>query len=420
MTQVTQNSQASPGPNVPLFRRPLLWTWVLIVGLLLLLAAIIWTQWTASQLRKAEVDRLTTEQQTLNAQLEAERARLLAALEDDPCKAREHLRLSPVLPPDLPPLLPEGDQAASPAQGQDSTQEASPAPGNATPPDTQPIQPLPPAQDIKNVSELLEQATLLILAESPKGVGMGSGFFISPQVVFTNSHVVMDPAARVLVVNKATGSLLPGDIIAFDNKNGRDYALIRLQAAPNVRPLALSPTVRRTDRISAWGFPGAVTGGDPKFQALLKGDLTAIPEVVFTEGSVSVVLERKPPLIVHSAVVSQGNSGGPLVNEQGTLLGINTYIKLDDQSYRQSSLAIVASDIIAFLTEQKIPFTLAPQKTENETGQKTAPAAQAAPAKDAQTSPAKEAEAAGSPAPENKDRAKAANSPAPASSGQKE
>jgi S1-C subfamily serine protease len=126
--------------------------------------------------------------------------------------------------------------------------------------------------------------------------------------------------------------------------------------------------VRRTDRISAWGFPGAVTGGDPKFAALLKGDIGAAPEVVFTEGTVSVVLERKPPLIVHSAVISQGNSGGPLVDEYGAVLGINTLIRLDDESYRQSSMAIVAADMIAFLQEQGLPFTLAePAKSETDT-----------------------------------------------------
>jgi S1-C subfamily serine protease len=196
---------------------------------------------------------------------------------------------------------------------------------------------------------------------------MGSGFFIAPDLVFTNAPVAMEPNSRVFVCNTGTGSLLPGRVAAFNASGGRDYALIRLDVKPNVRPLALKEQVRRTDRISAWGFPGAVTGSDPKFAALLKGDLKAAPEVVFTEGSVSVVLERTPPLIVHSAVISQGNSGGPLVDENGAVLGINTLIRLDDESYRQSSMALTASDMIAFLKAQGVSFILAePARTETD------------------------------------------------------
>jgi S1-C subfamily serine protease len=257
-------------------------------------------------------------------------------LEGDPCKVEESLRASPVLPGLVP------DPSAGTGQRGEALQI--------------PLLQVPSAQEVRTIADLMEQATVMVLTQSSKGVGMGSGFFIAPDLVFTNAHVAMEPNAQVFVCNKATGGLLPGGVAAFTTSGGRDYALIRLKTQPNVRPLALKGQARRTDRISAWGFPGAVTGGDPKFAALLKGDITAAPEVVFTEGTISVVLDRKPPLIVHSAVISQGNSGGPLVDENGAVIGINTLIRLDGESYRQSSMAIAASDMIAFLQEKSVPF----------------------------------------------------------------
>ncbi|MDR2696667.1 MAG: serine protease [Deltaproteobacteria bacterium] len=352
---------AQAAAAMPPWRRPLFWSLLLLLLLALLAGWTIGTQWQAVQARNAELAALAEKQRARNEVYEAERARLKSALEDDPCKAEGHLRTAPALPELIP------DPAAGPGQNGEALRIPPPqAPGEKT--DVKPdartqerappahTAPLPPAREIRTIADLMEQATVMVLSRSSRGTGMGSGFFIAPDLVFTNAHVAMEPSAQVFVCNKATGSLLPGRVAAFNASGGRDYALIRLDAQPNVRPLALKDQVRRTDRISAWGFPGAVTGGDPKFLALLRGDSNAAPEVVFTEGSVSVVLERKPPLIVHSAVISQGNSGGPLVDEHGAVLGINTLIRLDDESYRQSSLALTASDMIAFLKEQGVAF----------------------------------------------------------------
>jgi len=365
----TQPIQAVPS----WYRRPLFWGLFFLLLLILFAGWTVWTQWQIAQARNAELAALAERQRANNELYEAERARLHSALADDPCKARDSLRASPALPGLVPdPTAGSGQSGASlpapPPHILDEKTDLKPDAKTATQTTIPPATPasLPPAQDIHNIADLMEQATVMVLTQGSKGAGMGSGFFIAPDMVFTNAHVAMEPNAQVFVCNKATGSLLPGRVAAFTNSGGRDYALIRLSTKPHVRPLALKGQVRRTDRISAWGFPGAVTGGDPKFAALLTGDITAAPEVVFTEGTVSVVLDRKPALIVHSAVISQGNSGGPLVDENGAVLGINTLIGLDDESYRQSSMAIVASDMIAFLQEQGVSFTLA-EPAENKT-----------------------------------------------------
>ncbi|MDO5484623.1 MAG: serine protease, partial [Desulfovibrionaceae bacterium] len=261
----------------------------------------------------------------------------------------ELMRLTP--PPGIiwPPLSTNGPVAPDVRQDKEASPQNSPRSG----------EPLKiPAAPPGSVGAIMENATVLVLAKQSAGLSMGSGFFVAPGYVVSNAHVVGD-AREILVVNKALKKPLPATVVSQNGSNGRDFAVLRVSNAPPITPLKLNTSVMRTQKVSAWGFPSAVTLDDPKFRALMQGNAASAPEVVFSEGPVNVVLERNPPLIVHSATVSQGNSGGPLVNENGEVVGINTFIKLDDESYRQSSLAIVSSALGDFLRSAQVPFSLA-------------------------------------------------------------
>ena len=263
-----------------------------------------------------------------------------------------------------------GKEDAKPDAGETAPGTAAPEtlPGEAVPGISLP--PLPsanatvPAKAVDlstlTIPQRLEQGTVLILAPVPGGAQQGTGFFINPDHVLTNRHVVANAIDdMVMVTNANLRGARRGMVVARSDAPGYDFAVIKVMLAEGdqVPALPLSPTVNRTDKVSAWGFPALVSEQDPAYLRLLRGDFNAVPEVVFTDGVVNAILQTSPRNIVHSAVVSQGNSGGPLVNEKGDVIGINTFIRLDADSNRQTQTALGSDAVMGFLRGKGIPFT---------------------------------------------------------------
>jgi S1-C subfamily serine protease len=202
----------------------------------------------------------------------------------------------------------------------------------------------------------VEAATVFVLVDSPN-LSLGSGFFVAPNIVVTNQHVV-DGASKAYLISKSLPHILVGEVIAPTTEKGRDYALIKVNAPSGVVPLPLCATVKKTDRVGTWGYPGTISLEDPALLKLAAGDLTAAPEAIYSEGVVSVVRETTPPEILHTAVISHGNSGGPLVDDKGCVVGVNTLIHSDSESYRQTSVSLHAGDLVEYLRSQGIQITI--------------------------------------------------------------
>ena len=101
--------------------------------------------------------------------------------------------------------------------------------------------------------------------------------------------------------------------------------------------------------VVAAGYPGDVLETDNAFQRLRSGDSGAVPDLTVTDGSINTQqnLGDTSNAVVHSAPISQGNSGGPLVDMCGRVVGVNTFVRQGE--LRNLNFALAIPDLIAFL-----------------------------------------------------------------------
>lgn len=215
---------------------------------------------------------------------------------------------------------------------------------SATPPDA------PPAGSLL---ETLDAASAFILTADGDSVGTGSGFFVAPEMLMTNLHVVGNPpSTNIMVFNPRLGGGTRAEVVAHSGTHEfgePDFALLRVPGATDVGRLALTPAVDRMDQVISAGFPWLVVETDEQFQRITDGDLTAIPTMVPSDGIVSALQSPSGnPLILHTATVSPGNSGGPLVDLCGRVVGINTFVR-SEETFRRMNYALAGPSIADFL-----------------------------------------------------------------------
>lgn len=152
-------------------------------------------------------------------------------------------------------------------------------------------------------------ATVKIEGEGCGGVVEGSGFVAGDGLVITNAHVVAGINRPVIIDAAGTH---PATTVVFDP--GLDIAVLRanrLAAAP--LPLATTNAPRGTIG-AALGYPGG--GNFTAGGAAILGRQTAVGRNIYGTGLV------RRNIYELQAVVRPGNSGGPLVQPDGTVIGV--------------------------------------------------------------------------------------------------
>lgn len=109
-----------------------------------------------------------------------------------------------------------------------------------------------------------------------------------------------------------------------------DFAILELESQiydRKILPLDDTGSAKETDNVFALGFPeGPIREKDVQYYTSA--------DVVITSGIVSMIADvQAVPRIQHSAQISAGNSGGPLLNERGQVIGVNALSLKNDYFY---------------------------------------------------------------------------------------
>ena len=144
--------------------------------------------------------------------------------------------------------------------------------------------------------------------------GMGSGFIINEEgYILTNYHVI--DGAKEVTVTLSDGREVTASVVNYDSD--KDIAMIKINEevkVPGVVELGDSDALQPGEEVVAIGNPLS----KELSSTLTKGIISALNRNVETQSGVST------NLIQTDTAINAGNSGGPLINTKGQVIGINT------------------------------------------------------------------------------------------------
>lgn len=170
-----------------------------------------------------------------------------------------------------------------------------------------------PADSQAGIAEKLQPSVVTVRVTG----AIGSGFVVSRDgYVITNDHVVEGGDDR-MSVSFSDGSTSPASLVGRDPES--DIAVIKV-SKKNLTPVALGNSDQAAvgDHVLAFGSPLGLTN------TVTEGIVSALDRTIESdEGGTT----RYYAAIQTDAAVNQGNSGGPLVNSSGQVIGVNSVIR---------------------------------------------------------------------------------------------
>ncbi len=170
------------------------------------------------------------------------------------------------------------------------------------------------ADSVVTISSVIDDG-----AQSGEATGTGVVLTADGEIL-TNAHVI-DGASEVRV--RFAGETEPRPATVIASEVGNDLALLKI-AATGLKPVTFAQpnTVRIGDTVVAIGYALALDGGP----TVTSGIISALKRTIVTDaGALNGLIQTDAP-------ISSGNSGGPLVNLRGEVVGINTAVARGDSN----------------------------------------------------------------------------------------
>lgn len=207
----------------------------------------------------------------------------------------------------------------------------------------------------------IKTVVVRVIVAPLSGVGdgaSGTGFKVGPGLYVTNHHVVelaSGDGYQIWLVPAVTGAR---PIVAHVRAQiNDDLALLSADDIPGAAVTWDSTLPDGGSGVIALGYPGQIEAllghnqlGEPSPPDVTVG--TTINSALSQDDNGSMVTK-----LVHSASLWPGNSGGPLIDKCGRVVGVNTWLHSSD-GLAQQNIAIAAGDVLRFLQDNQVPVVV--------------------------------------------------------------
>lgn len=172
-------------------------------------------------------------------------------------------------------------------------------------------------QSIVGISKIKDKGSTIFLENCEEQLGLGSGFILSDQGYILTTFHIGGKKDSICYITLETGITYTGKVVWADSEI--DASIIKIEAS-NLKPIELgdSDTIQLTQKVYALGNPI----GFDFLRTVTAGNICGMGRTVqLLNKEKTIYLDD---LIQTDTTISFQNSGGPLIDEEGKVIGLNT------------------------------------------------------------------------------------------------